>query len=108
MRRVVLESPFAGDVAENVAYAKRCMRDCLARGEAPIASHLLWTQPGLLRDHNPVERSLGIDAGLAWQDVADAVVFYTDRGMSGGMEAALLHAKRLGKIIEMRSIQDVS
>lgn len=106
MRRVVLESPFAGDVAQNVAYAKRCMRDCLARGEAPIASHLLWTQPGLLRDHNPGERSLGIAAGLAWQEVADAVVFYTDLGMSGGMQAALLNAKRLGKPVEMRSIPE--
>lgn len=46
MRRVVLESPFAGDVERNVRYAKACIRDCLSRGEAPIASHLLFTQPG--------------------------------------------------------------
>lgn len=36
MIRVVLESPFSGDVEENIKYAKECIRDCLKRGEAPI------------------------------------------------------------------------
>jgi hypothetical protein len=39
-------------------------------GEAPIASHLLYTQPGVLRDEIPEERRHGIDAGLAWGAVA--------------------------------------
>ena len=47
MRLVILESPYAGDVAANVKYARRCVRDSLSRGEAPIASHLLYTQPGM-------------------------------------------------------------
>jgi hypothetical protein len=34
MRLVVIESPFAGDVAANVAYAKRAVHDCLMRAEA--------------------------------------------------------------------------
>ena len=37
---VVIESPYAGDVEANVAYAKRCVLDCLRLGEAPYASHL--------------------------------------------------------------------
>ena len=36
-----LESPYAGDVAANVAYARRCLADSVARGEAPLATHLL-------------------------------------------------------------------
>lgn len=36
MRRVILESPYAGDVEANIAYARRCIADCLRRGEAPI------------------------------------------------------------------------
>lgn len=82
---VILESPFAGDVTANLAYARAAMRDSLLRGEAPIASHLLYTQPGVLDDNLPHERELGIAAGLA---VADRAVFYVDRGWSGGMLAA--------------------
>src|SRR5690606_21487830 len=40
-RRVIVESPYAGDVETHVAYARAALRDCLSRGEAPIASHLL-------------------------------------------------------------------
>lgn len=46
MRRVIVESPYAGEVEANVTYARACVRDCVLRGEAPIASHLLFTQPG--------------------------------------------------------------
>jgi hypothetical protein len=37
MRRVIIESPYAGDVDMNVAYTRRAMRDALQRGESPIA-----------------------------------------------------------------------
>ena len=88
-RLVILESPYAGDVDRNVAYARACLADSLRRGEAPIASHLLYTQPGVLDDAVPAERELGIAAGLAWSKVADAAIFYVDLGWSRGMKAAL-------------------
>jgi hypothetical protein len=66
VRRVIVESPFAGDIEANVIYARAAVRDCVLRGEAPIASHLLFTQPGILDDNVPEERALGIEAGLAW------------------------------------------
>ncbi len=74
MRRVVLESPYNGDVEANTTYARACVRDCLKRGEAPIASHLLFTQPGILKDEVPEERRLGMEAGFAWTLFAEAVV----------------------------------
>lgn len=80
-----MESPYAGEA--NLAYAKRCIHDCLKRGEAPIASHLLFTQPGILDDSNPEERAWGMAAGHAWICVANAVVCYLDLGMSKGMIA---------------------
>lgn len=104
MRRVVLESPYAGDIEANVAYARRCVRDSLSRGEAPIASHLLYTQPGVLRDEDPVERQWGIDAGLAWKAVAEASVVYIDRGMSEGMAYGIAAAKAAGIPVEIRRI----
>ena len=89
MRRVIIESPYAGDVETHKTYARRCIRDSLQRGEAPIASHLLYTQPGVLDDNIPEEREQRISAGLAWIDVAHAVVFYRDYGVSKGMAGAL-------------------
>jgi len=50
------------------------------RGEAPYASHALYTQPGVLDDSIPVERETGIEAGLEWGAKADATVVYVDRG----------------------------
>ena len=88
MKLVILESPYAGNVPLNIAYAKLCLLDCLKRNEAPIASHLLFTQPGILDDNDPEQRKLGIAAGLAWAKVADIQVFYIDFGVSSGMEAA--------------------
>lgn len=103
-RRVILESPFAGDVESNIEYARRCVRDSLGRGEAPIASHLLYTQPGILRDGHPLERQWGMDAGLAWLSVAEAAVVYTDHGISRGMEYGIAAARAAGVPVEMRSI----
>jgi hypothetical protein len=102
VKRVILESPYAGDVEANVAYARACIRDCLKRGEAPIASHLLFTQPGVLDDGVPDERALGMKAGLEWVRVADAGVFYLDRGWSSGMSIAREVYEQAGVRIEER------
>ncbi|OGN03538.1 MAG: hypothetical protein A2655_04835 [Candidatus Yanofskybacteria bacterium RIFCSPHIGHO2_01_FULL_43_42] len=104
MRRVVLESPFAGDVERNLAYARRCLHDCLLRGEAPIASHLLYTQPGVLDDNKPEERKLGIEAGLVWGSLAEATVVYTDYGISGGMKFGIERAEKEGRPVEFRKL----
>jgi hypothetical protein len=104
MRLVIVESPYAGDIERNVEYARACVRDSLARGEAPIASHLLYTQPGILRDEVPEERQRGIDAGLAWRSVAQASVVYTDLGVSRGMEYGIAAAEKAGLPVERRTI----
>jgi len=105
MIKVILESPFAGDVKANIEYARKCMRDCFMRGEAPIASHLLYTQEGILDDDIPEERALGIYAGLLWGAHAEKTVVYTDRGISRGMEYGIENAKKAGRPVEFRSIE---
>lgn len=104
LRRVILESPYSGDVARNEAYARAAVRDRVMRGEAPIASHLLFTQPGILRDHAPEERALGMAAGFAWLPVAEATVVYQDLGISGGMDEGISRAIQLGIPVEYRSL----
>ncbi len=97
MKLVIVESPYAGDIEANVAYAREKMAWCLRNGMAPIASHLLYTQPGVLCDDLPGERALGIAAGLEWRRVADLSVFCAGRGWSRGMLAAFESAKSEGR-----------
>lgn len=104
MKKVIIESPYAGDIDRNLEYAIRCLRDSLRRGEAPIASHLLYTQDGVLDDLIPEERSLGINAGLEWLTVADKHIFYMDYGMSKGMKNALMISIETDVEIEFRMI----
>ena len=104
MRRVVVETPYAGDVERNVHYARLCMHDCLLRGEAPFASHLLYTQESVLDDDIPEERKLGISAGFAWGAVAEMTVVYTDYGISGGMKEGIKRAEADGRPVEYRQL----
>jgi hypothetical protein len=103
---VIIESPFAGDVEANIAYARRAVADSLSRNEAPICSHLLF--PQLLDDDDPAQRQLGIEAGLAWYRVADKCVVYADRGWSDGMKQGTLRAAEHDVEIEVRNIEEVA
>jgi NTP pyrophosphatase (non-canonical NTP hydrolase) len=104
MRQVIVESPFAGDEKRNIEYGRQCLRDCLMRGEAPIASHLLYTQDGILDDGITAERALGIEAGLDWGRFAEATVVYADYGITPGMRLGILRAKREGRPVETRKL----
>lgn len=103
MRRVILESPYAGDVEANVAYARECMRDCFNRGEAPFASHLLYTQ--VLDDTDRVQRALGLNALMAWIGKAEASVVYTDLGISTGMTYGIGVAGAFRLPVEYRTLR---
>ena len=107
MKRVILESPYAGDVETNIRYARACLRDCLLRGEAPLASHLLYTQEGVLDDDVPGERALGIEAGLVWGALATATVVYTDLGVTRGMQQGIERAHAEGRMVIYRRLWEV-
>lgn len=106
LRRVVIESPLSPSngfsFEDNQEYARRCMKDSLNRGEAPYASHLLYTQ--MLDDFDPEERKLGMEAGFLWGEAAPTVAVYTDRGMSSGMIEGIKRAQARGARIEFRSL----
>lgn len=115
---VSIESPYASkktgifenkqEVKRNIQYARECMADCLKRGEAPIASHLLYTQEGILDDTIPEERKLGIQAGFEWNKHAEKTVVYIDLGVSDGMKAGVEEAKLKGRTVEFRDIYGYS
>jgi len=105
VRRVVIESPFAGtpeEVEVNTRFVRAAMRDCLLRGEAPLASHALYTLPGVLDDNVPAERALGIEVGLVWGAVAELTVAYINLGVTPGMIVGIERAHREGRPVEYR------
>jgi hypothetical protein len=116
MKRIILESPFAGlapgikllpgqtIVESNTTYLRACMRDALLRGESPFASHGLYTQPDVLNDENPEERKLGIAAGFEWRRTVELTVVYMDRGLSSGMKEGILHTIYLQQICDGKTL----
>lgn len=89
MRRVIVESPYAGDVIRNVEYARAAMRDCLQRGEAPFASHLLYPAPFGLEDASFVPLTRGLRATVDAGDLERVGQFkWFANGQRGGEYAA--------------------
>jgi hypothetical protein len=107
MKRVVIESPYAGNIPVNEIYGEFCMHDCLVNhNEAPYASHLLYTRTWVLRDDHPEERKLGIEAGFFWRDVAEQSNFYVDLGITDGMHLGMDDCNDKGKPYKLRSLPD--
>ena len=108
MRLVNIESPFAGDVAGNKSYLRACLHDSIVgHGEAPFASHGLYTQAGVLDDLVPEQRVVGMRAGFEFHRVVDAEILYLDKGLSGGMQQGLGYFVGLngrGKDVVLRSL----
>lgn len=108
MKLVIIESPFAAETpkqaALHIAYARAALRDSLMRGEAPFASHLLYTQPSVLDDKDPLQRFVGIEAGLAWGVMADTVAVYEDLGVSPGMRLGISAAEKRGASVFHRRL----
>lgn len=106
MKRVVIETPYSAKTWEdrdrNDRYLKAAMLDSLHRGEAPYASHALYTQ--FLDDDRPDERRLGMEAGFAWGASAEEIVVYTDLGLSHGMREGIAVALRRGQKVTYRSL----
>ena len=101
---VILESPYKGLVHRNKAYLQLCIRDCIARGESPFASHQMLTDA--LDDNDPAERAQGIEAGLVWGPFAKRTCVYTDFGLSTGMKYGIARAEAEGRPVEYRTLPD--
>lgn len=102
MPLVIIESPYAGDIPRNALYLGRALRDCIGKGEAPIASHGLF--PRYYSDALPAERQLCMEAGWAWMRAADKIAVYTDYGLTDGMRRGIEEAERLRRHIVYRQI----
>mgnify|MGYP006303505937 CR=1 FL=1 len=86
--RLIVESPYAGDVEMNEAFAENVCRFAVKAGYNPYASHLLFTR--FLDDEVAEERRAGIGCGFGWREIADEVWYCTrpDEAFTPGMELA--------------------
>jgi hypothetical protein len=100
LKKVVIESPLSGDFARNIRYARLCALDCVRRGEAPYASHLLMTQ--FLDDCTSEERKAGMEVGFEWAQAGEVVAVYQDFGISAGMYMGIENAVSRGQKLEYR------
>lgn len=105
--RVLIESPFAGEVDRNQMYARFCSHHSVTKmNEAPYASHLYYTQEFILDDDVHEERMMGIDAGLEWGKAADTTVVYLDLGISSGIAYGVKNARDAGRIVDYRQLPE--
>lgn len=110
--RVIVETPYSGDIELNVEYALSCLNDSYVNHkEAPFMSHLLYTRfpsketenvysyQGHVEDSEDsrLGRVHGIGCGMVWGDCADKVIVYTDIGISSGMKYGIKYAKKITK-----------
>lgn len=99
--RVIIESPFAGDVPRHVTYADCLMLDAMQRGEAPFLGHLLY--PRVLDDSSEVDRRDGIEAHMSYIAGSEYMVVGMDLGSpTSGMLKAIELARELHISILMR------
>ncbi len=107
-RFVDVETPYMGEnheqVKRNIFYARACVRDCLLRDEVPFASHLFFTQSGILDDNVPMDRTLGINAGKELIESLPGIVtvVYQDLGISRGMQYGIDRAISNNRTVEYR------
>lgn len=111
-----VESPYnapnALGVRRNILYARLACRWALEHGYAPYASHLLYTQPGILDDDVAQEREMGIAAARELiRAAAQVTLMFVDLGVSEGMRLGLEDALAAAReVLEIRLFEglDVS
>jgi hypothetical protein len=108
MKRVVIESPCAGNFDLNTEYLREALLDALSRSEAPIASHGLLAFSGVLDDADTTQRFVGMEAGFVWTAVAHIVAVYKDLGISPGMQRGIAVAHKHGIHVEYRNLNEAA
>ena len=101
---IYIASPYAGNIAENTAFAQKACRYAIRLGYTPIAVHLLY--PQMLDDSNPAEREMGL--WLGWQILrrCDALWVCGNR-LSSGMAREIAEADSLKLPIKRISFDEI-
>ena len=104
MKLIYICSPYAGNIEENIRFAKAACRYTVKQGFTPVAPHLFY--PQFLNDAVPAERDAGIRMGLRLLSECDELWRCGPR-ISAGMEKELAEAKRLKIPVRTVSAQEI-
>jgi len=95
VKRVFICSPYHGDIERNLEIARKLSRAVALQGHMPIAPHLLF--PQFLDDNDDTQRDLAMAFCQELVLACDAIVVYTNGGISPGMRPEIDAAYALGK-----------
>lgn len=104
MKLIYICSPYAGDIEENVRFARAACRYAAKQTCAPVAPHLLY--PQFLNDAVPTERNTGIEMGLRLLTACDELWICGSK-ISEGMQKEIDEAKRLEIPVRSISTQEI-
>ncbi|WP_024832195.1 DUF4406 domain-containing protein [Ruminiclostridium josui] len=93
MKLVYICSPYAGNIENNVRFARAACLYAAEHGCAPVTVHLLY--PQFLDDNVNAQRELGIRMGLRVLSSCDELWICGER-ISYGMSCEIAEAERLG------------
>ena len=98
---VYICSPYRGDRARNLAYARDLLKGALLSGLSPICPHLYL--PQILDDDKPEEREQALRVGLELLNGCAAMIVGGRYGISEGMQAEIDRAYSLGLLVKIYS-----
>lgn len=104
MKLVYICSPYAGDIENNIMFAKAACCCAAEQGCAPIAVHLIY--PQILDDTVPSERERGIRMGLRALASCEELWVCGER-ISHGMGFEIAEAERLGITVKNLSTEQI-
>lgn len=95
MKRVFICSAFRAETPEkqeeHEKYARELCNYAIEEGCAPFAPHLFFPQ---FLSESPVDRSLGIRAGMMWMQVCQELWFGVKYQLTEGMKDEIDHAAK--------------
>lgn len=104
MKLIYICSPYAGNIEENIRFARAACRHAAKQGFTPVAPHLLY--PQFLNDAVPAQRDAGIRMGLRLLSACDEL-WRCGYRISAGMEKELAEAKCLKIPVRTVSAQEI-
>ena len=99
-KKVYICAPLGGDVTGNLQKAKRYTEYALRCGAAPVVPHFYAL---CLDDHDPLEREIGMTAGLSLLWFCDEMWIFGDE-VTEGMRKEIQFCKNLN--IQTRTVRE--
>ena len=102
--RVFICTPYTGNTAVNMAFARQACFYAICRGHTPIAPHLIY--PGVIPDSDPGWRKIGIMMGCEWLAHCDEL-WACGPSITAGMRTEIDYAITHGIPVQYLSSEEI-